>query len=576
MPSAKTTSNIILIIATIFAAAACFQTNNLNLYSDKNFILSNILVIDDPQICINELRWTFDSLGLNFPNTSSLATLLNSVINAGKKEFNTHSGRDGNQVADSAAQLTAILNSNNGLIIGNFNNNKEYQKEIPMNGFRNELIKFFREHFKAAILKTVQESEADMETLNVELLNDKHVRTAVEQFQEKLGSAAQIDMNKLWDYITKIMKQVIYNNEELLAQYFTFKNNAVDALYDFLHMVFNGLNRGDIKWTKNTVKKLKSLFDLVDRLEKGKTLKTLEQFSIIGSKYVFPYINEVNKDQYLPLVKVLFSFFDTNFNNDVCKLGKTMFLNYIFKSDVVPQESNHREFILKSMYNRILKVSNISSGILRFDTKEDLVFNADLVWNTVECTLAHKDYKNMIANIDKYYNFDATYIEYLSMGDAYFNIHPNILKDYKEIYTALYNVFLLQSVKLVNRKLNYLYFVESTEAFITLAKVEDHQFDRFDINIDEFYVIFKLINMQQNLGYFAQHDNVFLRFDAPEHYAVVEFVDTLSDIKSILKDWYKKTEAAQKLQVFSLASLSEQTISKVIVNKAVLTSQLYM
>lgn len=240
-----------------------------------------------------------------------------------------------------------------------------------------------------------------------------------------------------------------------------------------------------------------------------------------------------------------------------------MFLNYIFQNNIPAIESNKCQFTMRKVYEDKIRATKYNAVYLYFDKLENLVYNADLTWTVSDkCLLKETDFNILMTNVDKYYGFDTTYLSFINYGDNYFVDNRHVLYTYKEVYSALYNLMLFESVKIKDRQLNMNYFIESTENFMTLIAMKKKKFNRFDINIDDFYPLFKLISLYSNLDYFKNHDNMFLRFESPDSVVIQDFVFTLGNLRAYLDVWKVSKDYRNTSSLFRLDILSDVTITK--------------
>lgn len=389
------------------------------------------------------------------------------------------------------------------------------------------------------------------------------IRQAVKTYIAQAKDNSIVDEDSLYEHVRDIMAEAIDRNLHIVHQYLEYKKDPVSAIFQFISNAFMGIFDGRVRWTRNSIERFTTLLTSMIRLENKEQNEDLKLIADFGHNFVFPKVNADNKKMLQPLISVLFSFFKGRFGSNSCQIGKSMFLDYIFKGDKPETKTAARSYVLQKNYSLRLRATNYERELLTFMTKENLVYNADLVWTDArKCVLAERDFDNLMVNVSQYYDFDTSYLLYIDQGDVYFQTDKSQLKLYKEIYNALYNLILVQSVSLDQRKDDQTFFIESTEAFINMAKAKELKFADFDINIEDFYVIFKLINLHTNMGYFTSHDSRFLRFNVPKTSVVYEFLKTIKNIDAFLSQWVLSTIEPDNSVEFTLDKLSGAIIPK--------------
>ena len=551
----------------IFILAACFKVNlsfkpvEKEKFKDTNFILRELLVAHDKDAYISNMVKKFKDMGVKLPGTDSVSNILISIAKVDKNEHKVDFPLISND-NDMTKNLIHILNAYNEQIRDYLQGKKSTSNIGILKDLRKTLVSLYKHLLSEEIIKAMdnKNTRLDLDSFQDTLMPD--IDKAVSEYMQISFNSTIGDSSNLIAYIDDIKKEIIDYQLEVVNQYLGYRAESVKILYNFADDVFKGITNNSVEWTDNTLDYFTSIFEALYHLDNSNYPSNLALIDKFATETVFPLMNKIEKERLSPIISMLFSFPARYFDNYSCITGRNMFLNYIFKNNVELNDNFYRSYLLRDLYKLKVTAKEYAVPILSFSSQEHLIYNADVVWSTGDCFLLEADFKNLMQNVDKYYDFDIDYLLYLNLGDRYFNVHREIIQEYKEIYRALYNVMLLQSAKLKNREFADESFVSNFEAFIAATKIKNLQFDDFDININTFYPVFKLINLSKNLEYFRNLDNSFLVFDDPNSNILEKFVTTLGEMKKYLDKWKVHVNQENMTKMFTLTMLSGQTIKR--------------
>lgn len=576
-------NSFFIILALLTSQSVQFHFKNPVHLSQENFVLRYLLT-DKPYEGYHDiLKNTFETkFHMHMAVQEDVPRMWEFLMTTNESSLQTRFNQDTigvEQLKDSLGLI--VLNESNELKRV-FNKNKPLDATTELsdltytlNGyFKDYLIYFVKSGMENQRLTNLSNSINRMSHTNFSA--EEHILSVVfpdevieHVVNEVVGISKQFERTfdpiPFKEYLNNLIHTHISSKLQSFVQFFQFRNGGSALLADFATRVMSGIKDDSIVLDSSSEKKFLDLMIATIYINKKYLLDDSHQhMANFAVQSVFPNRLKLGELRFFNLVNNIFKIFAIDITTDTYRAGRQVMVNYLFPDEDF-EFGKQRRHLLERIYEKNGISFDHSQNEYQLIDKANMLYIIDLIWVTTEPSfqIADKDFKLIMNNFQAFYQFDSSKTRILDHCDKFFAVADNEIDTYIEIYHALYNSALVSVTEWTQQiKYDENSFIDIFEAFLAFAKSNKFDVDEFNFHIDNYYIIFKLINLSKNKNYFIDHDNIFLRFDTVNDPNINGFINSIADIVEFLSKWKDSIDLANKTKFFNVNMLNEMTITK--------------
>ena len=533
----KTSFAIILCIVA-HSSVAGFKEPHV---TTGNFI-ADVFIKDGYYHNIKRLFTYFDKeLGFNFIQNQAFAHKLKDLILKGDNFIRLETDYDllseeGTYIKKVIDDLSSIIVANRQEIEQQLNNLKK-NPAFQNNTFNDDLRKYYtnllRNYTRYYIIQcyNVMNEENNGEFINPnaqegdcqhlahiklkEIDDEEIIDKALSKVYANDIIVSEYFRSNLKEFIKQAKEKFFDDKIDLIEQFMHFRANYSDYLYNVLRNIFDGI--ADESYVVDDQLSLITNDILSCISDSNKSLAIYDKRGFIYYFFkdiLLPNKNRIDTKLFSQIMEHTLDLLKKNLKGeDIENIVDILLMNAV--NDI-------EEYTIHPYRAEIVREKYIKQGIpTKHDIKNDSRNSRIIQLYIIEVLYAHNSgsleiTKNDIAYIADNWNllddFPTYRFKIMNAVDKYFNANysdPVI----RQKYVALYNMFLLLAEDYVGDLTTAMNeMAVNIDTFIELALLIDINVDKFEININENYVIFKLIHLRNQIEYYIDNDFRFEEF----------------------------------------------------------------
>lgn len=375
---------------------------------------------------------------------------------------------------------------------------------------------------------TMKESYEEKAKAELDLLNNQSIiDDALLAFFGPESTETGIFRVNTRDFILKHKHTYFNTGIDLTEQFINFRRNYRSQLLEVLRIIFDGIQQGVYLIDEETVEIvsdiLHSVNDINDSLAIDDPQGLIHQFAM---QILLPHRFLIPEPWFKRFLDIVFECLLQHKNDSKMASLRDILIGYILAPTYEHLDTVSRKNALEVKYKTDKVITNYDPEVYEYSKEIVQIYMFDLVYisELADMRLMPNDLDTIIRKREILEKFPLISLLIMNRVDRFFNIKTSN-KLMLPLLKSLYNFFLAMSAKLPHL-LDFNQSKASEQAEYhdiddkTLAHFMDSYLDEvfkanlkipnFDFDIENNYIVFKLLNYYNNMDYFKDHDINFL------------------------------------------------------------------